>query len=146
MESRFWYEPSLVPVTIHAVLLMSSTMQGTFITEWGESKPDALYLLDGQPGESRFFFADKMIAMAKYYGFDGWFFNIECGLDSPENSRRMASFIEYMKTATRRELGDGALVIWYDSVTSEGVLKYVIFSSLAAVLLFTIFLYVVTTQ
>lgn len=97
---------------------------GTFITEWDESKPDALYLLDGQPGESRFFFADKMIAMAKYYGFDGWFFNIECGLDSPENSRRMASFIDYMKTASKRELGDGALVIWYDSVTNEGVLKW----------------------
>jgi endo-beta-N-acetylglucosaminidase D len=72
-----------------------------------------------------FFFADKLVSMAKYYGFDGWFFNIECGLDSPANAQRMAAFVGYMRQAIKRELGDNALVIWYDSVTSEGILKYV---------------------
>jgi endo-beta-N-acetylglucosaminidase D len=73
----------------------------------------------------RFFFADKLVTMAKYYGFDGWFFNIECGLDSPANAQRMSAFVGYMRQAIKRELGDNALVIWYDSVTSEGILKYV---------------------
>lgn len=61
--------------------------------------------------------------MAKYYGFDGWFFNIECDLDSPCNAQRMAAFVRYMSKAIKRELGENAMVLWYDSVTIEGALK-----------------------
>lgn len=79
--------------------------------------------------ENEFFFADKLISVAKYYGFDGWFFNIECSLDTPMNSQRMARFVEYMRKATKVELGEDALTLWYDSVTREGKLKYVCVSS-----------------
>jgi len=117
------------------------SLKATFITEWEASEADALLLLDGKLSlpvcranrslnvssgydDDCHFFADKMIAIAKYYGFDGWFFNIECTLTSPRDASRMASFLEYMREASKRELGDGAITLWYDSVTSEGVLKY----------------------
>ncbi len=59
-------------------------MLGTVITEWAEGALDNLRLLDGpihhsSSATTKFnpFYADRLVELCCYYGFDGWFINIE---------------------------------------------------------------------
>ncbi|MGL4572439.1 MAG: endo-beta-N-acetylglucosaminidase [Clostridium sp.] len=63
--------------------------------------------------------ADKMIEMARFYGFDGWFINQESYGCSKEDAQLMVEFFTYMKeTAPDIRIG------WYDSMTTDGPVKY----------------------
>lgn len=68
--------------------------------------------------------ADKLIEVAKTYGFDGWFMNQETeGTDEEplkkEHADRMQEFLSYYKAqAPELEL------IYYDSMTSEGQMDW----------------------
>ncbi|HLM75733.1 MAG TPA: hypothetical protein VK459_23625, partial [Polyangiaceae bacterium] len=51
---------------------------GTFITGTTDVKEVLALVEEPSPGE--FVMVDKLVEMAEYYGFDGWFFNIETKL------------------------------------------------------------------
>ncbi len=63
--------------------------------------------------------ADKMIEMAKFYGFDGWFINQESYGCGKEEADLMVEFFTYM-----HEKEPSIRIGWYDSMTTEGPVKY----------------------
>ena len=65
-------------------------------------------------------FIDKCVEIAEKEGFDGWLFNIENELDEPS---KMVSLLGDF-TAKMHEKVPGSQVIWYDSVTKDGDLKW----------------------
>ncbi|KAJ3268579.1 hypothetical protein HDV01_002558 [Terramyces sp. JEL0728] len=105
---------------------------GTFIVEWGEGIPEILKLMYGPeynknlPSTQRDFhpfFADKLVDLAVYYNFDGWLINIESPLPSGIHSIVLARFLEYL-TQTMHRRKKHSLIIWYDSVISDGSLRW----------------------
>ena len=50
-------------------------VSGTLITEWDDGKRRCEAFLDSE--ETCKSFADKLVEIADYYGFDGWLVNIE---------------------------------------------------------------------
>jgi endo-beta-N-acetylglucosaminidase D len=59
-------------------------------------------------------YADKLAAVMKYFGFDGWFFNIEESL--PENIKweDVQGFLIYLN-AQCKKINDDSEIHWYDS-------------------------------
>ena len=49
--------------------------------------------------------------MAKYYQFDGWFFNIEADVRDERDAFAMIDFLSYLKGRVSVEV-EGALVLW----------------------------------
>ena len=64
--------------------------------------------------------ADKLIEVATYYGFDGWFINQETQGGTPEDAAKMAEFLTYLQ----QNQAPGMEVIWYDSMIEEGPVKW----------------------
>lgn len=62
--------------------------------------------------------ADKLIEVMDYYGFDGYFFNEETGVDYT-TAGNLRSMIAYM-----RQQRPNMLIGWYDSITDSGYLSY----------------------
>ena len=62
--------------------------------------------------------ADKLIEVMEYYGFDGYFFNEETGVDYT-TAGNLRSMIAYM-----RQQRPDMLIGWYDSITDSGNLSY----------------------
>ena len=62
--------------------------------------------------------ADKLIEVMEYYGFDGYFFNEETGVDYT-TAGNLRSMIAYM-----RQQKPNMLIGWYDSITDSGNLSY----------------------
>ncbi|WP_394617702.1 hypothetical protein JNUCC0626_00985 [Lentzea sp. JNUCC 0626] len=65
----------------------------------------------------RFPVADKMIQVARHYGFDGWFLNQETAGGNTQLANDMRDFIVYMKKS-------GLRVIWYDAMTDSGSVSW----------------------
>ncbi|MBW1595489.1 endo-beta-N-acetylglucosaminidase [Streptomyces sp. JJ38] len=63
----------------------------------------------------RFPIADKLIQVARTYGFDGWFLNGETSGGDPELGQRFADFV----AALRRGAPD-LRITWYDAFTIDG--------------------------
>ncbi|CAG8457278.1 17409_t:CDS:2 [Racocetra persica] len=102
---------------------------GNFITEGASGSSDMELLVrgpDGQINKDGFnpFFADKFVQMAVYYKFDGWFINIESGLLGGERTaRQLIQWLKYLTQEMHKNVPN-SLVIWYDSVTTAGQIKY----------------------
>lgn len=98
---------------------------GTFIT--GTPDADEVLALIDEPSPGVFPMVDQLVEMANYYGFDGWFFNIETKLPfgSPvcEACDRLARFADALRGALKAT-NPAAQVIWYDSVTASGAVAY----------------------
>lgn len=98
---------------------------GTFITGTGDASEVLALVEEPEPG--KFVMVDKMVEMAEYYGFDGWFFNIETSLPfmTPvcDACDKLARFIDSLRNALRVK-NPAAQVIWYDSVTASGAVVY----------------------
>lgn len=68
--------------------------------------------------------ADKLIQVAKYYGFDGWFINEETGsrfLDdkrtiTEEDAKLMREFLRYLQDKKPSQMQ----IIWYDAMDKDG--------------------------
>ena len=58
--------------------------------------------------------ADKLIEMAGYYGFDGWFINQETEGGTPADAVAMRDLIRYIRQ------NSDLRVTWYDSMTEAG--------------------------
>ncbi|KAF9980304.1 hypothetical protein BGZ75_008582 [Mortierella antarctica] len=106
---------------------------GTIITEWLPgvletdemvSGPDQV-LADAEGNDTvdrRWFsraYADKLVDMAVYYKFDGWFINIESILrGGAQQADQTIAFLAYFRQQIHRRIPGGELH-WYDSVISS---------------------------
>ncbi len=63
--------------------------------------------------------ADKLIQLAQYYHFDGWFFNQETTGGNSATATQMQAFINYIhaKAPTMQ-------IDWYDAMTNTGAISY----------------------
>ncbi|CAJ0961666.1 unnamed protein product [Ranitomeya imitator] len=94
---------------------------GTFITEWEDGAKTCESFLAGDESTYKAV-ADQMVALARFYRFDGWLINIENVL-SPVAVSRMPLFLSYLTEKLHSEV-PGGLVLWYDSVIHTGELKW----------------------
>ncbi|KAL0719671.1 hypothetical protein Bca4012_068995 [Brassica carinata] len=93
---------------------------GTFITEWDEGKATCNEMLATK--ESAQMYAERLAELASSLGFDGWLINIENEIDE-EQIPNLKEFVSHL-TKVLHLSTPGALVIWYDSVTVRGDLKW----------------------
>ncbi|KAI8902478.1 glycosyl hydrolase family 85-domain-containing protein [Globomyces pollinis-pini] len=105
---------------------------GTFIVEWQNGLPDLLRLIYGPnydeqlPSTQRDFdpyYANKMIEITEFYGFDGWLINVESIIPSAIHAIVLKRFLDYL-TKTIHVKKPGSLIIWYDSVIYTGQLRW----------------------
>lgn len=57
--------------------------------------------------------ADQLVAMAAYYGFDGWFFDTETSIQSTQ----VAQFVAFLQYLVQK--GNGQTVVWYDAINCQ---------------------------
>ena len=69
-----------------------------------------------EDAQGRFPLADKLIEVAHYYGFDGWFINQETRGGTPETAEKMRQFLAYYQ----RHKKEGMEMIWYDAMVPSG--------------------------
>ncbi|KAJ4828328.1 hypothetical protein Tsubulata_046325 [Turnera subulata] len=93
---------------------------GTFITEWDEGRLICDQLLATE--ESARMYAERLAELAASLGFDGWLINVENKL-SQSQIPILQEFISHL-TQIMHSSVPGSLVIWYDSVTTNGDLKW----------------------
>ncbi|MBC1458833.1 endo-beta-N-acetylglucosaminidase [Listeria newyorkensis] len=64
--------------------------------------------------------ADKLLEVANYYGFDGWFINQETTGFTAADSVAMQNVLKYMQA----KKGANQQIIWYDSMTTTGEIDW----------------------
>ncbi len=62
--------------------------------------------------------ADKLIEAAKYYGFDGWFFNQETAGGDATLASDLRDLLKYMQRKSRLH------IMWYDAMTMDGNVRW----------------------
>ena len=88
---------------------------GTFITEWSPGFEENKKLL-----ENGDYFAQKLVDIMDFHGFDGYLINIESDLENPF---AMAEWLELLTTLAHSK-NPNSQIIWYDSVTIEGKVRW----------------------
>ncbi len=63
--------------------------------------------------------ADKLIEVAGYYGFEGWFINQETSGGNSSDANAMQAFIKYAKS-----LRPDMHIMWYDAMTTSGSVSW----------------------
>lgn len=69
----------------------------------------------------RYPLAAQLVAVARAYGFDGWFVNAETGGGDPALATDMLGFLRELKS---RAAAVGQRVTWYDSMTVNGSVSW----------------------
>ncbi|MET9971157.1 endo-beta-N-acetylglucosaminidase [Streptomyces sp. NPDC006356] len=69
----------------------------------------------------RYPLAERLVAVAEAYGFDGWFVNAETGGGDAALGAGMLGFMRELKSLARAA---GQRVTWYDSMTVNGVVSW----------------------
>lgn len=72
-----------------------------------------------QNSDGSFPVADKMVELAKFYGFDGYFFNQETYGGTPQMAEKMAEMMKYVKKKHPEVIFN-----WYDSMCEDGSVTY----------------------
>ena len=72
------------------------------------------WLYQDENGE--FPYAKKLVELAKYYGFDGYFINQEASIDS--------SYVPLFREMLQYMREQGIYIQWYDSITESGGVNY----------------------
>jgi len=62
--------------------------------------------------------ADKLIEVAEYYGFDGWFINQETAGGNAVLASQMRDFMKYIKETSE------VRIMWYDAMTEGGSIAW----------------------
>ena len=62
--------------------------------------------------------ADKLIEVAEYYGFDGWFINQETAGGNSQTATNMRDFMIYFQENSNFEIE------WYDAMTESGAISW----------------------
>eukprot|EP00741_Cyanophora_paradoxa_P013513 tig00020693_g13047.t1 len=103
---------------------------GTFITEWKEGEAENLRLLEGPPGgpappagEPSYYYAERLVDVAQYYGFDGWLLNFESPVPSPRHAALLVKWVAYL-TKLMHERVPGSTVMWYDALDFSGRIRW----------------------
>ncbi len=73
-----------------------------------------------QRADGSFPVADKLIEVADYYGFDGWFINQETGGGDYYYAQKMQQFLAYFQDEKSEEMQ----VIWYDAMDVSGRIRW----------------------
>lgn len=87
---------------------------------WGSSKEGVAEIekFTKQTADGSFPVADKMIEVAEYFGFDGYFFNQETSGVSKQTAERMNEMMRYIKRKSNLN------VSWYDAQDNNGAINY----------------------
>ncbi|WP_152393458.1 endo-beta-N-acetylglucosaminidase [Paenibacillus guangzhouensis] len=88
---------------------------------WGSGTPGALAEVNAftqQNPDGSFPIADKMIEIAEYYGFDGYFMNQETYGVSKATAERMNEMMRYVKRHSNLRFS------WYDAQSNNGNVSY----------------------
>lgn len=108
---------------IHAAHRHGALALGTLIFEWEAGERDLRQLLASYSTRRKA--ATQLALIAYTFKFDGWLVNVECGLAAgASGASDLAAFVKDLTRACRSKLGAASEVIWYDSVTRKGELKY----------------------
>ncbi|KAL4067151.1 glycoside hydrolase family 85 protein [Scleroderma yunnanense] len=113
-------------------------MLGTLLFEHTESSSDGMKLLlgnvpnltmdSGAPSGSiplSRHYASRLAELAFQRGFDGYLLNFESSLPGgSEQARALATWVALLRAELHTKVGSHADVVWYDSVTISGQLKY----------------------
>jgi len=62
-------------------------------------------------------FANKLAALCRSFGFDGWLVNIESAVTSMAEA---AAFVAALTCACKAHLGPESIVLYYDSLDTHG--------------------------
>ena len=81
---------------------------GTFCVEWEEGAQQCAEFLDGADRQNALI--EKLVAIAGYFGFDGWLLNFEIKLHRTEVPR-LKSFVDEL-TMQMHASDPSSLVIW----------------------------------
>jgi mannosyl-glycoprotein endo-beta-N-acetylglucosaminidase len=73
-----------------------------------------------QDAGGNFIVADKLIAAASYYGFDGWFINQETSGGSSATGTKMIAFMKYFQAHKTANME----IMWYDAMIPSGPVSY----------------------
>lgn len=65
-------------------------------------------------------FVYQLTEIQRTFGFDGWLLNIENPVNNPEI---LKEFVEILTKQTHQQNSE-SVVIWYDSVTKDGLLRW----------------------
>ncbi|XP_064622409.1 cytosolic endo-beta-N-acetylglucosaminidase-like [Lineus longissimus] len=95
-------------------------MMGTLITEWDDGYKLCHKFLESLDILNQVI--DQMVKIAKYYNFEGWLVNIENKIEKEQ----VPKLIEFVKRLTEKMHAEipNSTVLWYDSVTIHGNLKW----------------------
>ncbi|XP_015127690.1 cytosolic endo-beta-N-acetylglucosaminidase isoform X1 [Diachasma alloeum] len=93
---------------------------GTVITEHKDGEEIWSELLSSLEKTRKF--ADALITLAKFYGFEGWLLNVENKI-KPEDIERLQFFVRYLTNGLRKDV-EYSEVIWYDSIIHDGSLNW----------------------
>ncbi|KAJ2960243.1 hypothetical protein NQZ79_g4372 [Umbelopsis isabellina] len=112
---------------------------GTFIVEWVEGIPElenfllgpSSYTVDGDSPEEDLWsphYADILVDLADQYKFDGWLINIESPfavspLSPSYKVKQMVKLLKYLTDKIHSRIPHSK-IIWYDSMTKEGDIKW----------------------
>jgi len=89
---------------------------GTFITEWEQGKLENAKLLENPE-----YYAEKLVEIMVFYNFDGWLLNFESETDDPQG---LINWVQMLTALAHSVMGDRACIVWYDSVTHDGKIKW----------------------
>uniref|UniRef100_T1IYA4 Cytosolic endo-beta-N-acetylglucosaminidase n=1 Tax=Strigamia maritima TaxID=126957 RepID=T1IYA4_STRMM len=112
---------TIPPATwVDAAHLHGVKILGTVITEWEGGEKCCEEFLDSQDNIKQF--VDKLVEVAVKFDLDGWLINIENKI-ADDKINNLKEFLRLLTDSMHKAV-DESLVIWYDSVTEEGKLKW----------------------
>ncbi|EJW84612.1 glycosyl hydrolase family 85 protein [Wuchereria bancrofti] len=93
----------------------------TVITEWHSGADICKEFLKNEDGVTKT--VQKLVNIAVKYNFEGWLINIENKIEA-ESIMYLDLFLRMLTNEMRQTVGERSRVIWYDSVTIDGELKW----------------------
>lgn len=82
-------------------------------------KPEWVDQFVQKAADGSFPMADKLLELADYYGFDGWFINQETA-SNPTTAKAMKEFLAYLQAHKKPEMD----IMWYDSMLENGSISW----------------------
>lgn len=101
---------------MHGVIVL-----GTVITEWHSGADICKEFLKNEDSVTKT--VKKLVNIAVKYNFEGWLINIENKIEA-ESIICLDLFLRTLTNEMRQTIGERSRVIWYDSVTVDGELKW----------------------
>ncbi|MEN3157973.1 glycoside hydrolase [Alkalimonas sp. NCh-2] len=94
-------------------------------TAWG-GQPERLAAALKQDEQGGFPLADQLLAMALFYGFDGWLINQETDLSAlPEQeARHIAAKMQQFMAYLMQRRPEGMEIHWYDAMLTSGAVRW----------------------